>query len=287
MRAIAEFAMRGRFQAAVAALLAISTVLFFWVGAAVVALATLRQGPREGGTVLAWVLLPTAWLAWKGEQLPLLCLLGATAAALVLRATVSWTWALVAITLVSALEGAALLTVGQPYLEQLVQMFGQVVDQLNQQLATPQQLGKPDALQMAGMMSSLNAIAIATSLALARHWQSLLYNPGGFGEELRALRLPAPLAVALLALAGACLVAGPGAVEWMWLFALPLLVAGLGLVHNLARQRKLGMGWMVALYGGLFFLPPLRELLVLVAALDSWLDLRSRMATRPPEPPPA
>ncbi len=279
--------MRGRLQAVAAASLAMGTVLFFWVGVAILALTTLRQGPREGSTLLAWLMLPTGFLAYSGEQLPLLCSLGAFAAATTLRATVSWPWALTAISLVALLEGIALLTVGKPYLMALVQLFGQVIEQLNQQLTGPQKLSPPDAMQMAGMMSSLSAVAITASLLLARSWQATLFNPGGFGEEFRALRLPRPLAAALLAAAVACLAAGPGITEWMWLPALPLLVAGLGLIHGLAVQRKLGPGWMFAFYGGLVFLPLLRELLVLVAALDSWLDLRARRANTPPEPPPA
>lgn len=279
--------MRGRLQAVVVATAAMGTILFFWVGAAIVALATLRQGPREGSNVLAWVMLPLALLAYGGEQLPLLCTLGAFAAAAALRATVSWPWALSAITLAALAEGIALLTVGKPYLLQLVQMFSQMADELNKQLPASQQLGKLSALQMAGLMSSLNAVAITASLVLARSWQAMLYNPGGFGEELRALRLPLPLTALLVALGTVALTGGPGWVEWMWVFALPLLLAGLGLLHGAATLRKLGPGWMFAFYGGLVFIPLLRELLVLAAALDSWLDFRARMASTPSDPPPA
>lgn len=48
-------------------------------------------------------------------------------------------------------------------------------------------------------MAALLQIVSLLCLMLGRYWQSVLYNPGGFGLEFRALRLSPPLAFGLLA----------------------------------------------------------------------------------------
>src|SRR5690625_6133709 len=58
MRALAGFVMRGREQAVLVAALSTATLLLSWLGAAVVALVTLRKGTRAGLQVLLWALLP-------------------------------------------------------------------------------------------------------------------------------------------------------------------------------------------------------------------------------------
>src|SRR5690606_23988565 len=52
---------------------------------------------------------------------------------------------------------------------------------------------------LTGLMAALLQIVSLLCLMLGRYWQSVLYNPGGFGLEFRALRLSPPLAFGLLA----------------------------------------------------------------------------------------
>ncbi len=51
-------------------------------------------------------------------------------------------------------------------------------------------LARPDAAQIAGMLGAGTAIGSVLCLLLARYWQAALYNPGGFGQEFRALYYP-------------------------------------------------------------------------------------------------
>ncbi len=61
MRALAQYVMRGRMQAVIVAAVATGSVLFAWLGAAVVALVTLRKGTNQGLYVLFWALLPSIY----------------------------------------------------------------------------------------------------------------------------------------------------------------------------------------------------------------------------------
>jgi hypothetical protein len=90
MRALAEYVMRGRREATLVSTMAVVLPMFFWLGAAVVGLVTLRKGVREGAFVMLWALLPAAVVAYFGEIMPVAALLGITVVAGVLRLTVSW-----------------------------------------------------------------------------------------------------------------------------------------------------------------------------------------------------
>ena len=61
MRALAEFAMRGRSHAIGIAFISASLPLLNWLCSAIVGLVILRKGPLEGLLVLMWALIPL-WL---------------------------------------------------------------------------------------------------------------------------------------------------------------------------------------------------------------------------------
>ena len=74
MQSLAGFAMRGRSQAALvaagSAVLSLVLPLVALISSAVVALATLRQGPREGALVMGIAGLGSAGLAWLALGAP-------------------------------------------------------------------------------------------------------------------------------------------------------------------------------------------------------------------------
>ena len=81
-----------------------------------------------------------------------------------------------------------------PFLEDLVATFNQALVQLEQDL---QQEGSGELAfnslavpQVAALLATGNAVIALLSLILGRYWQAALYNPGGFGDEVRALKLP-------------------------------------------------------------------------------------------------
>ncbi len=60
MKALAQFVMRGRFQARLVAVVGAGSTPFCWISASVIALITLRRGVPQGFSLLAWAVMPAA-----------------------------------------------------------------------------------------------------------------------------------------------------------------------------------------------------------------------------------
>lgn len=289
MRVLAEYVMKGRTEAVIAAVLATGTVLFAWVGAAVVALVTLRRGPVQGTQILAWALLPAGVLAAMGDTGPVTTLLGATLVAAVLRATNIWSWALLAASVSGVLVALLMISVGEAYSEQVVAVFSEALAQLASQTTEPEQatalLGlTPNVPQVAGLLGMMNALSVALCLVLARWWQALLYNPGGFRAEFHQLRLTPQLST-LLVIAGLSVsTLGADYRLWAMIAAIPFMFAGFALIHGVVAQKQLGGNWLVFFYIAWLFVDPLKALLLILAVVDSWIDFRGRLAaSQPPQ----
>jgi hypothetical protein len=246
--------MSGRYRALLVAVASSVSLLFGWIGAAVVALVTLRKGYGQGLWLLLWALLPALLLSsLTGDSSAVTLLLGTAALALVLRAAMSLPLAALASTGVAALTGLGLLVFGQELLAELVRVFEEFFRAVENQAQRSGEapglvLRPPTVLQMAGMMGTANGGLSFLCLALARYWQAALYNPGGFGEEFRALRFP-PTLVGGLALAALALsYAGPSFRSWAAALMLPLTIAGWSLLHARAFQRGQGSLWLGTLY---------------------------------------
>ncbi len=281
MRAFAEFIMRGRMQAVAVAVLGVGTLFFAFVSAAAVALVTLRKGPAQGGYVLMWALLPAVVIAAGGSDVgPLATLLGSAGAALVLRQTRSWQLVLL-VAVASGLATAALMsTVGGEQLQAIQALLQQFAEQLQAQAPAAQaaQVQVPTTADIAGLIGASNTGTVVVCLLLARWWQALLYNPGGFRAEFHQLRLSPQLTVALLVAVALLLSAGEDFRLWAWMFVLPLTVAGFALVHGAAAQSRLAGQWLWMFYLAWLLLAPVRLVLVLAAIVDSWIDIRKRLS---------
>lgn len=278
MRALAEFIMRGRTQAVAVSVLAVGTVFFAWIGAAAVALVTLRKGSTQGVYLLAWTLLPAAVIALQGSDLgPLTTLVGVYIAACALRAG-GWPLALLAISAIGLVLALLMNTVAVAQSQQIADMLAQLGEQLrssNPQMVMP----ALNATDIAGMIGMINAWTVVLGLVLARWWQAMLYNPGGFRSEFHSLRLPQTLVVGLLL--GVLLLVSSGQwANWAMVLQVPLTVAGFALVHALAARFGLGAGTLTVFYGLWAMLLPLRWLVQLLAVTDSFIDVRKRLPVR-------
>jgi len=280
LKRLAEFVMRGRFQALLVTVVGAGSLLFCWISAASLALVTLRKGPAAGAWLLLWAVLPAGTLLYVyGDSGPLALLLGTMVLALVLRASVSLPLAILACVPVGAVTGVALLALGGQYLEQIATYFGEFLATLEQQLnegGEQVELVRPGTFQIAGMLGAGTAMTAVVCLLLARYWQAALYNPGGFGEEFRALYYP-PAVSAVLLLAGLGLgVMGLEYRTWAMLCLVPLTFAGLALVHARAAHRGQGRGWLAGFYLIWVIFDPVKLLVVGAAVLDSWMRFRQR-----------
>jgi hypothetical protein len=166
---------------------------------------------------------------------------------------------------------------------ELEKLMPQVMGGVYSQLADDERvrLGAMIAPVLTGLIASLLQLVSVLSLMLGRYWQAALYNPGGFGGEFRALKLSPALAFGLLA----AMLLGPNlGLELAMLTpicSVPLAIAGLALLHGLAKQGGLAGFWLVGLYVSLLlFMQLVYPLLVVLAIVDSLIDFRGRKARK-------
>ena len=288
MRALAEFIMRGRVQATLVVAGCAALPLFYWLGAAAGCLVLLRRGLQDAVGVLALgVVAALIWWLQLGEPQVLLVLLGSSSLALVLRASESWVRTLlvsVALGLVySVMLGAAFRPQIEALAQEIVKILPLALGDLYQQLSVDERARFASLIApvLTGLIAALLQVVSVLSLILGRYWQALLYNPGGFGREFRSIRIPAGPAMLLLA----CMVVGPNFGPQMALLApicsVPLVFAGLALIHGLAAQKRLAKFWLVGLYVTLLlFMQLIYPLLVVLAIVDGLIDFRGRLAPK-------
>ncbi len=285
MRALAEFIMRGRMQAIFVVAGAAALPMLFWLSAAAGSLVLLRRGLNDALSVLVWAVIPA--LAWWyfGDPRTLLVLLGSLGLALLLRSHASWVRVMVCSVGLGLLYVWALGTVfGEPIAALASELQKVLPDALSgayQQLSVEER-GRLESLLvpvLTGLLAALLQIVTLLSLMLGRYWQAALYNPGGFGSEFRALRFPPMLAMLLLV--GMLLGPNLGAQLAVLtpLCSVPLVFAGLALMHGLVAQGRLPRFWLVGLYVTLvLFMQLIYPLLAVLAIVDSLFDFRGRAA---------
>lgn len=274
MRFIARFAMRGPWHAALATAAAylgsLAIGILIIVAGGLIALSTLRHGSREGLKVLGFstalaVALQTL-ISAQGVHMLVLCLvvgLPAWILAVNLARTKQQASPLLLVAaLVCAYAAAMRIRVGDVnafWLESLNTFFAALEAQGGASFGS-EQIGLFAAQMHTWSLVGMFWVLAATIL-LARWWQSVLFNPGGFGSEFREFQLPKFL-LAVTAVTAAVFVlrvlsearaglAGDVFVVVVVLFA----VQGLAVIHARARQRSLAHGWFVGLYILLVMLP--------------------------------
>ncbi|PIE43766.1 MAG: hypothetical protein CSA50_03965 [Gammaproteobacteria bacterium] len=281
MRALAEFIMKGRMQAILVAVLASVIPLMFWLSSAVVGLVSLRKAFQESLLILVFALIaPCFWWATEHEPTPLIVISVTWLMALVLRATVSWEKAMLAGVVAAFLVGYSLPVISPDLVKQLLEIGKHVLDQLNPRTLA-ELAGELDTVMRGAMLGSLSASYLAISfgsLMLARSWQSALFNPGGYKQEFHHFRLSR---YSCLGLVGVMVllssVESMSAIAVMVLMV-PFVFAGIALVHGSVARKKLGGVWLLWFYILVFIMgPSLLFLLVFLAILDSWVDIRSRI----------
>lgn len=299
MRRLATYVMGGylpaigvvAFAALIALILQPLTLVFAYVSGGALALVTLRRGGQSGALVMAGAVGLIGALATLvfGNGLPLAVAnlvywLPVWLLAIVLRQTIRLDRALhAALVFGLTLIVAAYALVGDPtawWQRHLSELFALIANE-----------GGPDFTEqaailapwMTGLVVAGLVLGVLISLLLGRWWQAMLYNPGGFGDEFRQLRLGqqvALLAIGLLLIR----VSLPGlgsaiAGDGLLVIGVGLLLQGLAVLHALVYQRKRHVGWLIGLYVvlllGTFQVAPL---IALLGLLDNWFRFRERAA---------
>jgi hypothetical protein len=272
MKSLADFIMRSPLQGALVAALATASLFLAWIGAAAVALMVLRHGVNRAAIVFLAALVPAAFWMFAGDIGPLTTLVCAVILAAALRVSQSWSVALLATPFVIGTWCMLIVLLAPEYVETIRLIFEQVLEGFKARVMSSasdterevlDRINAPSGMQIMGMLAILQALTTIFSLLVGRWWQALLYNPGGFQQEFHALKLDRLHGLVLVG--GFIVVASQDSYStWSWTFIVPLLVAGMALVHGLVAKSKLPVRWLVLFYMALFVFRPLVALLAAV-----------------------
>lgn len=304
MRGFAQFIMRGRLQAMlVAVAMAVLSLILppmNYLSSAVIALVTLRRGWQEGLVIIVGAGAVMAVFTLMTPLKPIYAGVFAAAVwvpvwllALVLRATVSVSTTV----MVAGVIGLVGIALTYQALDNPAQSWQEVMGRMMEQAPAPAEKGKttPNPLgemleqaapHMTGMAVAALVLGPMLSLLLARWWQALLYNPGGFKREFHALRLSRGFAaVALAVLLVSLLTTGrlqEVALNMLIVVVAVCLLPGLALLHGIVEIKAAHPAWLAGIYVGVLVLPQLALVLAVTALADSWLDMRGRLQNKGP-----
>lgn len=300
MKGLFTLVMKGRYQAIVGtvlfAVLALMITPLAVISAAIVVLATLRNGAREGLLVAVSGTLAIAGLGGLMMHMPV---------AFGLFGLLLWipAWLLASLlgssgSLARALEAAALgglLVVGVQYLlmPDPAAYWGGILQEYMRGQFDPAVIPEEDqkvmiqaiAAWMPGGVGASWFMVTSASLLLGRWGQALLVRPGAFGEEFRALRFSRVwlvLVPALLALSFLDNPEQPGVVgQFYWVGMTLFLVQGISVAHALVKNLGGQVAWLFGLYFLLFVGAPHSVTAVAAAGYaDGWLNFRAKVAAR-------
>ena len=130
--------------------------------------------------------------------------------------------------------------------------------------------------QMTSEVANYILLMLFAVLLLARWWQSLLYNAGGFRKEFHALALPRRMSYVVIVLLAAALIgtaseASSPVTDLLHVAMMMFAVHGLAVIHFFAAARSFGSLWLAPIYLLFLFAPPL---LAILGIADGLLDLR-------------
>jgi|GEM_PF-154409 len=287
MARLAHYLMASEWRAALIASALLFLPLLSWAGASVVGLYALRRGPQKAPLVTgAPIAVATVMTVGFGDSAMLMVLLLTVALAAVLHRTLSWI-AVLQVTL--GLSIALVFVVGAVYEETLKGL----VAAIKQVVVGPEQLSAlglggaaVDAWMgslAVGALSFVHMVSALMALVMARALQAQAYNPGGLKAEFEAIRLAPLFAVGCLLLLVSGFLVGPWMVRFSPVAALPLMFAGIALVHGLTGMRE-SKGILIMFYAAMvFFTPYLLLLLTFLAVIDAFVDFRTRARQEPPQ----
>jgi hypothetical protein len=281
LKGLAEFILRGRLQALVVALIG---SFFPLISSATIALVSICKDAKEGTLLFLWVSLALMLIHQAGSENPLLTAVSiASLGIMVIAATVhkvlaSWQWTLLAIVIVAVVISLSFGILMDSSVTSLVATAQQMLTSVNNQEQDTQLSIELTESMLLGLVATILAIGSMMSLMLARWWQAGIYNPGGFQKEFHSFTIEAKVAVLLVVIVLTGQLLPNSSQLWAELAALPLLVAGIALVHFTVKLFGQGKQWLAFLYVGMIMVgKPVTLILVVLGLTDSLIDLRSRL----------
>lgn len=300
---LARYALKGVSQAAlVAAALAIFGLLLppvttpaGWISSAVIGLVTLVHGHRQGMLVMVISVIGSAVFAGLIFGVPhiaiyfgLMTWLPVWIAALVLRQTVSLALSVQSITGMSLFGVIVTYVLFPEYAEFWRGQFDLIVAEVAKasQLDASQltELNEFKELVLAlfpGLIASGIMFATILSLLLARWWQAMFYNPGGFSTEYRNLDLGNSMALFTVGLCvAAVLMQTDITYSLLLVLSFVYMMQGSSIMHAVFASKQLNAVWLYLVYILMLFIPQLAVLLAFIGLVDTWIDIRRRFAVK-------
>ena len=292
---LARFSMQGRWQAAMViaamSLMALAIPPVSYIASGIIALSTLRAGPKEGITVVAIatvVFAIAATFLLKQPYITGLFLVSSWLPVFGVTLVIGYTRSLVMSLLVTA--GMGLLLVGGAYIvlsdpaAWWSQMMGPFVEMLQAQ--PDWQLDQAETASFVATLSSMMTglivaglfINVVLGLLLGRAWQAGLFNPGSFADEFQQLQLGKLSATVTVIVAFMALLPSVDlAIMQDCLLVLLVLfsVQGVAVVHAIVRLQQKHKSWLIVMYSLLLIMMPQMVFsLALVGVLEQWFNFR-------------
>lgn len=299
MKAMASFIMQGGRQATIiAATMAILSLILPPVvifSTAAVCLVTLRKGVTEGLQVIVASTVATALLGYVLMGTPMVALsyllilwLPGLLGAYVLRQSSQLAKAMEVFVIIGIMAVIGVYAfVDNPAQQWLValQTGIEVLSQQQELPVTEQEID--EAIQfwsnyMTGLVVAGSVVGLTVSLFLARWWQGVLFNPGGFYDEFKAISLLKRDGVVFIILLLVAILMTGELAEIAWNLNIQILMLfvmiGMSVVHVVVKSRSNNNFLLFGIYVVLFLVPHLIVPIVLIGLSDVWMSWRERLA---------
>ena len=199
-------------------------------------------------------------------------------AATVHRVLASWQWTSLVTVIVAVVCALAFGLLMGSSVTAFMATLQQILDVVKSQQQDAQLSLVLSETILLGLVATILAIGSIASLMLARWWQAGVQNPGGFQKEFHSFTIEAKIAALLIAIVLAGQILPQSSQIWTDLAVLPLLIAGIALVHFAVKLFGQGRQWLAFLYVGMIMVgKPVTLILVILGLTDSLIDLRSRL----------
>mgnify|MGYP001375168181 FL=1 len=279
---LASFIMRGRVQASAVAALGNALPL---ITPATIGLVALRKGFSEGGLICLWGLLPVFLTYFYSDSNQFFVLLTACnflnvlLVCGILRYRGDWEMTLVSLVIISIILMGSLLLIFQQDFEVLVQRLIEVFEEASRQ--TNIESLKIEKSSIAVFTTWTIVLNTFLGVAIARWWQSIIFNPGGFKKEFQGIRLNRKLLILIFSILVLSSAIFNQYSNWAYLSIFPLVVGGLSLFHWLVNEKNLGKVPIIFTYVFMvLFTPFVILILALLGTVDCFYNVRQRLRAK-------
>ena len=295
LRDLVVFTMQGRWQSAIIiatmSLLALMLPPVSYLASGIIALCTLRAGPKEGITVLLIATSVFALAAMLLMNQPLLAgvflmsnWLPVYGISLMLGYTRSLSMSLLVTTVIGVLLVVGTYIVLPNPAEWWLQMMMPMVEMLEAQpgwkLSQTETQSFVSALSrvMTGLLVAGLFANIVLGLLLGRAWQAELYSPESFAKEFQQLRLGKVAATVMAVTTVTALLASssvPLLQDFIPILIVLFVVQGLAVTHAIVRLQQRHKAWLIVMYILLLIMTSqMAVLLALIGVLEQWFNFR-------------